>query len=161
MKKHIAIVAAALLALSACGPIGDSPANPNPSYPNPSYPNPSYPNPSVPMENPFAPKPADAGLLRSEAYLETSELRVMESYPLQFALILKGSLPTPCHHLRAAVSPPDAENRINVEVYSVANPDEICIQILQPFEASIPLGSFPAGRYTLWVNGNQVAEFEA
>jgi hypothetical protein len=156
MKKIALIFAALILTLSACGPDKDATVSQDPSYPNPSYPNPS----DLPA-NDFAPQSSDAGLVRGNVYLDSTDLLIMESYPLQFMLALNGSLPTPCDQLRAAVSPPDADNRINVEVYSVSKPDEICIQILQGFDANIPLGSFPEGSYTLWVNGVQVAEFDA
>ncbi|MDO8754446.1 MAG: hypothetical protein Q7J80_11170, partial [Anaerolineales bacterium] len=85
----------------------------------------------------------------------------LESYPLQFVLALKGSLPTPCHQLRVAVNPPDAGDNVVVAVYSVSIPDEMCVQVLEPFEVNIPLGSFPAGRYTLWVNGEMLTEFQS
>lgn len=35
-----------------------------------------------------------------------------------------GGLPTPCNQLRAAVSPPDADNKIMVDVYSVSDPEK-------------------------------------
>ena len=38
---------------------------------------------------------------------------------------------------------------------------EICMQVIEPFDVNIPLGSFPAGKYTLWVNGEIVAEFQS
>lgn len=150
------IFAALLLTLGACAPSGDAPVDQDTSYPNPSYPNPSDPPPHE-----FAPKPSDAGLLRGEVYLDSTDLLTLESHPLQFMLALNGSLPTPCHQLRVEVSPPDGANRINLEVYSVVKPDEICVQMLQSFEANIPLDSFPEGTYTLWVNGDQAAEFDA
>lgn len=99
--------------------------------------------------------------MRGEVYLDSTELLTMESYPPQFMLVLKGSLPTPCHQIRIAVSPPDTENKIVVEVYSVADPNAICVQMLEPFEVNFPLGSFPAGKYTLWVNGEMAAEFQS
>ena len=108
----------------------------------------------------FIPGPADGGLTRSEAFLDSVELLTMESYPLQFNLHLKGNLPTPCHQLRIAVSPPDAENKIVIDIYSITNPAEICIQTLEPFDVNYSLGSFPTGKYSLWVNGEMVAEFE-
>ncbi|NJN78996.1 MAG: hypothetical protein HC797_00110 [Anaerolineales bacterium] len=145
-----------LLTLSACGTTSTDTAV---SYPNPSYPSPSYPN--SPVDSEYAPQPADATLIRSEAYVDSADLLTLESYPLQFMLSLKGNLPTPCHQLRIAVSAPDAENKIFVEVYSVTNPDKVCVQVLSPFEANYSLGSFPTGNYTLWVNGNQVAEFQS
>lgn len=109
----------------------------------------------------YAPRPGDDKLMRDGVYLDSTDLLVMESYPLQFMLMLKGNLPTPCHELRVVPSEPDAENRIEVEVYSVADPDAVCIMMLQPFEQNIPLGSFPSGHYTLWINGEQAAEFDA
>jgi hypothetical protein len=70
-------------------------------------------------------------------------------------------LPTPCNQLRGDISPPDSENKIVVDVYSVVEADAICAQVVEPFEENFPLGSFPAGHYTLWVNGELVAEFDA
>ena len=156
MKKITLLFTALILVLAACASNGDTPVDSSPSYPNPSY-----PNPSDPPVNELAPKSSDGGLLRGEVYLDSTDLLIMESYPLQFMLVLNGNLPTPCHQLRVMIPPPDEQNRIQVETYSVANPDEICIQVLQAFDANIPLGSFPAGKYTVWVNSAQVAEFDA
>ena len=90
-----------------------------------------------------------------------TDLLAMESFPVQFSLLLKGNLPTPCHELRAVYYEPDADNKIKLEIYSVAKLDAVCVQMLQPFEQGIYLGSFPSGHYTVWVNGEQVAEFDA
>jgi hypothetical protein len=85
----------------------------------------------------------------------------MESFPIQVAMILRGSLPTPCHNLRVAITSPDTDNNVNLVAYSVADPNEICAQVLQSFDASIPLGSFPPAHYTVSVNGERVGEFDA
>jgi hypothetical protein len=85
----------------------------------------------------------------------------MESFPPQYMLHLVGNLPTPCHHLRANVSQPDDQNRIQVEVYSLVDPEEICTQVLSPFENNLSLGSFETGKYTLLLNGKQIAEIQA
>ena len=85
----------------------------------------------------------------------------MESYPVQIMLALKGSLPTPCNQLRVVDNPPDKQNRIQVEVYSVLDPEQMCAQVLEPFEANIGLGSFPRGHYSVWVNGEMVGEFDS
>lgn len=111
--------------------------------------------------NSYAPQPGDGALTRGNVYLDSTDLLTMESYPLQFMLALKGSLPTPCHQLRVFANHPDAENKIIVDVYSVTQADTMCAQVLQPFEVNFPLGSFPAGHYTLWVNGQLIAEFDA
>jgi len=109
----------------------------------------------------YAPRAGDDALQRGNAFLDSTDILTMESYPLQFAVLLKGNLPTPCNELRVVYNPPDAENKIQLEVYSVADPNAVCTQMLQPFEQSVALGSFPAGHYTIWVNGKQVGEFDA
>lgn len=111
--------------------------------------------------NPYAPQPDDDRLGRGNAYLDAVDVLVMESYPVQIGLSLRGSLPTPCHQLRVRVEAADAQNRIVVEVYSVAAADQVCIQVLQPFEANLNLGSYPPGHYSLWVNGEKVGEFDS
>lgn len=156
MKTPIFLLMIFILALSACVPVSSDDAV---SYPEPDPSNPV--DSTMPEDNNYAPKPEDAGLIRGEAYVDSTELLTLESFPLQFMLNLKGNLPTPCNQLRIAVSPPDAENKVNVEVYSVSSPDEICVQVLAPFEVNYSLGSFPAGTYSLWVNGTKVADFQS
>ena len=85
----------------------------------------------------------------------------MESFPVQIMLSLSGSLPTPCNQLRVVNHPPNDENQIHVDVYSVIDPTQVCVQVLEPFDANIGLGSFPTGHYTVWVNGEMVGEFDS
>jgi hypothetical protein len=33
-----------------------------------------------------------------------------------------------------------------------------CIQALEPFEVSIPLGSYTTGSFSVWLNGERVGE---
>jgi hypothetical protein len=147
--------------LVGCARIGDL-VNPQPG--------PSTQAPDAPVSNedqpaggaapsPLDPIPGEDKMARGEATISESDVLLLESYPVQVRLNLKGTLSTPCHYLRAKVNPPDAQNRIQIEVYSLYNPDEICIQMLQEFETSIPLGSYPDGSYTVWLNGKQVGEF--
>lgn len=140
--------------IAACGPVLTPEFDATPS--KLEQPTAEIPMQPSPPDNPTNPK-----LIRGNAYLDSAELLTLESSPLQFALILKGNLPTPCNQLQVDVNPPDAENKITVDVYSLVNPDVMCAQVLQPFEENMPLGNFPAGHYALWVNGNQVAEFDA
>jgi hypothetical protein len=86
---------------------------------------------------------------------------VQGSNPAHYLLSLKGNLPTPCHALRVKVNPPDATNRIMVEVYSLTNPNKMCAEVLKPFEQTIDLGGFPTGHYTVFVKGRLVGEFDA
>ena len=80
---------------------------------------------------------------------------------MQINLVLRGELPTPCNQLRIKVTPPDAQNLIQVNVYSVVDPDQICTQVLEPFEAVVSLGSFTSGKYSVYVNGEYLGEFES
>jgi hypothetical protein len=76
-------------------------------------------------------------------------------------LFLSGTLPTPAINC-VTVSRPDEKNQIYVETYSVFDPSEICIQVLESFEENIPLGSFSSGSqitYTVFVNGQSVGQF--
>jgi hypothetical protein len=132
--------------------------------------NPNSLSPDAPVTNstpigtpamPFAPKPDDTNLSRGNVFLNESSLLIRESFPPQISLSLSGDLPTPCHELRVHVQEPDPDNKINVEVYSVVDPDRVCIQVLEPFQANIDLGIFPSGHYAVWANGEMVGEFDA
>jgi len=112
-----------------------------------------------PINSEYLPQRDDGNLTQSNAFIDHSELALMESDPIQVMLTLQGSLPTPCNQLRVIARPPDEQNQIQVEVYSVIDPDKVCVQVLEPFEANIGLGSFPTGHYSVWVNGEMVAEF--
>lgn len=185
LRSLLAVVFVLSVVLAACAPaVPVTPIAPEP-YPAPTQGAPStgdtadsYPPPasSVVVESPvnpypdgsdggtsampYLPQPEDEKMTRGEAYLDTVTLLSAESYPPQITLQLVGNLPNPCHQLRVNIPRPDAQNRIYIEVYSVAGTDLACIEVLQPFDAAVPLGSFPAGKYTVFVNGEQIGEFE-
>ncbi len=114
-----------------------------------------------PPENPFAGKSGDSKLTRQKAFIQKASLVIRESYPPQISLKLSGELPTPCNHLRAEISEPTTDNKINIDVYSVIDPDMMCTQIVKPFDESINLGTFPSGHYSVVVNGEAVGEFDS
>ena len=95
---------------------------------------------------------------RGEVFIEAMEVLTLESFPPQFNLYVSGNLPTPCHELRANVLPPDDQNRIMVDIYTVVDPEMMCIQVIEPFDQTIPLGPLDPGAYTVFVNGQQVGE---
>lgn len=115
----------------------------------------------TPMPNQYSPKPSDDQMIRGPFYLDSYNLNIMESYPIQISLSISGSLPTPCHEFRVEVNQPDAQNHIQVELYSVMDPEKMCAQVLEPFEFNIPMGSFPTGHYTVWINGTQIGDFDS
>jgi len=185
--KRLSIFALLLLALlvSACGdraPVSTSVITEAPlpdaqsPYPNPIdrinvdsipwYPAPGTPGapaPGMVMTTGFEPQPGDVSLTRGEVYLEldSSQLLIMESYPLQVIAILSGNLPDPCHRLRVTVTAADANNRIDLQVYSLTSIDAVCATVLEPFAASIPLGTYSGGHFSVYVNGELLGEFDS
>jgi hypothetical protein len=118
-------------------------------------------NPQEPMKNPLSPQPNDSKLTRGNVFIQEAGLVIRESYPPQISLHISGELPTPCHELRAEINPPDGENKIHVDVYTVVDPDVMCTQVLKPFSESIDMGTFTSGHYSVWVNGESVGEFDS
>jgi hypothetical protein len=115
---------------------------------------------SEPVTNPFAPQPGDIDLTRGNVYINEASLIIRESFPPQISLTLAGDLPTPCTQLRVEIGVPDPENKIMVNVYSVIDSSQVCVQVLEPFESSVDLGTFRSGHYTVWVNGELAGEFD-
>lgn len=109
--------------------------------------------------SPLEPLPNEEKLTRGEVFIEGAQIRILESAPVQIVVAVNGSLPTPCHQLRMEVKGPDAENRIDLELYTLVDPETMCVQMLQFFEENINLGSFPSGKYQLYLNGEKVGEF--
>lgn len=109
-----------------------------------------------PPWNTYAPAKGDESKERAEVYIESQQILTLESFPPQYMLQVKGSLPTPCHELRAVADVPSDDSEIRVQVYSVVDPDMVCTQVLEPFEASIPLGSYVRGSYRVFLNDTEV-----
>jgi hypothetical protein len=128
-----------------------------------TYPEPGTSTEDTPVIGAYAPADGDAKLTRGEAFLELqdSEVVLMETNPVQVRLHLQGSLPNPCHQLRVNPAQPDAQNRIQVEVYSVTDPDKMCTEVLQPFNVLVPLENLPKGHYSIYINGELLGEFDA
>jgi len=158
MKSRILLITTLILIMTGCAPAQQPTITPDTAVTSPPQ---DHPTTQEPMENPLSPQPDDSKLTRANAFIEKIDLVMRESYPPQISLIMSGDLPTPCHQLRADVKPPDAENRIDIDVYTVVDPNLMCTQVLEPFEESINLGTFPSGHYAVWVNGESVGEFDS
>ena len=109
------------------------------------------------MENPVKidsvlPQPGDETLLRGKAWVDAVTVNAN-------TLILEGSKPTPCHQLRVTVSAPAAGGRISVEVYSLEDPQVVCVQQIEPFSVKMALPELPDGKYSLEINGNAMLTF--
>ena len=142
-----------------------------PTYPSPETGNPVEPYPAVKDEPVFvepdkvlkfsdlSPLASDKNLVNGPAFIEGSDLIKKESGPAQVELVIYGNLPTPCNQLRVMVSEPNANKQIDIKVYSVSDPEKMCIQVLEPFQTSIPLGDLSSGKYTILLNEEKAVEF--
>ena len=113
--------------------------------------------------NEYGPQPGDENLRRDQVFLDlaNSQFSTPDTPTSYVEVVLKGDLPDPCHQLRVVVTPPDANNVINLDAYSVVDPADACITELKPFTASIPLGNYSNGQYSVMVNGERLGEFSA
>ena len=109
---------------------------------------------------PWDPQPSDSRMQRGEVELTSVKIITLESDPRQFSLSIRGALPTPCHQLRVTVSQSNDRSRIDFEVYSVFDPDEICIQVLEPIAEEIPIGVLTSGESLISVNGIRIGEIK-
>lgn len=111
-------------------------------------------------ENPYRPQPEDVRFRQGSVVMTTSSL--LERFdldPFRVELIISGSMPRVCNELRIDVSPPNESYQIFIEVYSLANPHINCDNVFQQFEASLLLGVYSTGRYTVWVNETLIGDF--
>jgi hypothetical protein len=161
MNYRIVISILCLCLLAACAPE----AIPTPSSAAPTaYPAPATPQEAAQPKNataypaPNNPLPTQGSMARGMAFVDKSELVSSKTSPVQYSLKVSGSLPTPCNVLKYDVKKPDAQNRIQVDVYSQVQSDQMCAQVMQPFDTSIPLESLTSGKYSVVVNGSQVGE---
>ncbi|MGA2505665.1 MAG: hypothetical protein ABSG01_16405 [Anaerolineales bacterium] len=114
-------------------------------------------------DNRYAPQPGDTTMMQSIAEIVSASVVMTEAIPPQISVSLAYRLVTPCNQLRVNISQPDSANRIQMEIYGVAPKDMPCtlMALATPQEASINLGSFPGGQYTVWANGVKVGEFSS
>jgi hypothetical protein len=155
MKHLVSILL--LFLMAACAAQRPATGDPNSPVTSPTQNNMPTREPAL---NPLAPQPGDGSLTRGNVFITEASLVIRESFPPQVSVSIKGELPTPCHQLRAEINEPDTDNKIVMDVYSVVNPDLVCIQVVEPFDESIDLGTYPSGHYTVWVNGEMIGEFD-
>jgi hypothetical protein len=87
-------------------------------------------------------------------YIDATEILLLESFPVQVRLVVRGALPTPCHEAVWEVE--ELGDAISVSLWSEAHPELACAQVLESFEISIPLGSFESSASPVSLNGEQI-----
>jgi inhibitor of cysteine peptidase len=100
--------------------------------------------------------PPDQAMTTGKAPVQSIEILIMESFPVQVAVLARGELPDACTEIDQVDQRVDLEKHtLWVEITTVRPTDLACIQVLAPFEERIPLDVYglPAGTYTVDVNG--------
>jgi hypothetical protein len=112
-------------------------------------------------KNPYPPQPGDSAMMRQDVSIDSATVSLQGSNPQQAVLHFAYRPPTPCYSLRVEVAQPDAQGRINVSAYGVAEKDKACtlMALATPLQAELSLGSYPKGHYSVWLNGAKAGEF--
>ncbi len=148
MKRIIWILAAVLL-LSACTLGAQPPADGG---------EPAGGQAASPPAAAGTETPAGEGGLPAGVFIEQVEVVIMESFPVQVAAIVRGSLPDAC----TAITGVDAtrqDNLFEITLKAEQPAGAACAEVLTPFEERVPLDveGLPAGTYMVDVNGVQRA----
>jgi len=148
MKKSLTLPVLLLLTACIAQPVAQS------------TPTAAVPRVLIQEDNSFAPRPQDSGLIRAGAILTSLDLSDQTgSSPLRTQLNILGSMPSACNELRVQVDPPTPGYEIKIEIYSIQKPGATCENVFQEFNASILLGKYSPGEYSVWVNTEFVGYF--
>ncbi len=89
------------------------------------------------------------------AQVDEVDVLVLESFPVQIEVVIRGTLPDGCTTIDRVeqVFDPD-ENTFWIDLSTVRRSDEVCTQALVPFEETVSLDVYglAAGAYTVVVN---------
>jgi inhibitor of cysteine peptidase len=96
---------------------------------------------------------SEGELMRLPTTIETVDVLVMESFPPQLSLQVTGYQPDGCDFPAQVEIRRDAEtNTVYVQIFREMPLAVMCPASTIPYEASINLGSFDPGSYTIIVN---------
>jgi hypothetical protein len=88
------------------------------------------------------------------ATVDSVEIRILESFPVQVQAVIRGSLPDGCTQIDQIAQTREG-NAFSVTIATIRPADAICTQVLALFEKVIPLdvAGLSDGVYTVLVNG--------
>lgn len=99
--------------------------------------------------------PADEPVTHGTADVEEIDILIMESFPVQVAVVARGHLRDSCTEIDEIRRTFDTETKtFFVEITTIRPADAVCAQVLEPFEERVTLDvdGLPAGTYTADVN---------
>lgn len=94
-------------------------------------------------------------IIRGQAVVDSIEVEILESFPVQINVIARGSLPDGCTQVENVIQQ-RADTTFQIVVTTLRPADRMCTQAIVPFTETIPLDviGLAAGTYTVQVNGN-------
>lgn len=158
LKQLLIVFVLLALALSACsGLAGDEPAASDDRPVGGEVEPTQDPNEPVSSDDPTPtaePTTEPGEILIGDATVESLDILILESFPVQVHLQVSGYLGDGCTEL-GAIDTVRAGDTFNVTIHTERPADAICTQQLVAFEETIPLDvqGLEAGTYTVNVNG--------
>jgi hypothetical protein len=109
---------------------------------------------SQPTQAPVVETPADDGVLYGEATVETIEILILESFPVQVQVVARGYVSDGCTEIDE-IQREREDQTFMVTITTIRPSGALCTEAIVPFEESIALdvNGLPAGTYTVDVNG--------
>ena len=102
--------------------------------------------------------PVDGNLNPDSVIIDGNQVIPFEEAPSGYGVRVMGTMPTPCHRILVDEAEPDEQDQIFIDLYAVSKPDEICIQVIEVFDITIPLEVFDPDLHTVWVNGEKAGQ---
>jgi hypothetical protein len=91
-----------------------------------------------------------------EINIESFEVHLAESFPVQVFVEVEGYLPDPCWEPQEPTIERDG-NRFIVTILAERDPEEMCPQVIEEYSETVPLGNAEPGSYAVEVNGVEQA----
>ena len=152
LKAFLMLILALMMGLIvACTPTGNEAEN---AAATPT----TDPDSSVSSDDPTTePEPAEE-VITGTAMIDSVDLLMLESFPLQMTAHITGNYPDGCTGL-GTVTPERVENIITITVETTRPADMMCTQALVPFaeNISVDINGLLAGEYSVIVNGVEAA----
>lgn len=106
------------------------------------------------MPAPDQPDEPTADIAIGEVQVDRIALTMMESFPIQISVRVQGLLPDACSEVFAMPQTLEG-NSLKLSLVSIREPDEVCAQVLTPFNKTFSLDvlDLPAETYTVDING--------
>jgi len=110
--------------------------------------------PSMPVDSGGQATPpgqkADDLVIEENADVQEIQVNLLESFPLQVSVTIRGMLPDGCTGIHGTQVERDLEKgTFDITILTERPKDAVCIQVLTPFETTVPLDvlGLPAGTY--------------